>query len=419
MSSPDALSAQPAPGPQKGARSALAFVFLTVLIDSIGFGIIIPVLPELVMELTGEGLSEASRIGGYLLFVYATMQFFFAPIIGNLSDRFGRRPVLLFSLLAFSLDYLLMGLAPTLGWLFVGRMIAGIAGSSYSTANAYIADVTPPEQRGQNFGMIGAAFGIGFIIGPVLGGFLGEFGARAPFFAAAALGFANTMYGFFVMKESLPPAKRRPFEWSRANALGALGQVRKRPMMIGLVLAVFVYSIGHHVYPSTWSYFTMERFSFSERQVGYSLGFVGVIMAFSQGFLIRKVIPRFGLERTAKIGFGFAALAYLGCALAPSPLLLYLALIPSGLGGLTTPALRSLMANQTPDNEQGELQGALASVESIASIAGPLLMTQLFGAFTVSKAMPSYFPGAPYVAATALTLLAALFFLMSLRRVRV
>ncbi len=380
------------------SRRALTFIFITVLIDMIGFGIIIPVMPELIMELTGEGLSRAALYGGWLLFLYALMQFFFAPIIGNLSDRFGRRPVLIFSLIAFGFDYLLMGLAPTIAWLFVGRFVAGIAGATHSTANAYIADVSPPEQRAQNFGLIGAAFGLGFILGPVIGGLLGEYGPRVPFFAASALALCNAAYGLLILPETLPAAERRPFDPRRANPVGALAQMRRYPVIVGLFGAFVLYMIAHDANPATWSYYTMLKFGWTEREVGYSLGFVGLGVALVQGFLIRAALPRIGELRAVYFGFALMSLAFVGFAYATAGWMMYAFIVPFSVGGLATPALRGIMSNRVPANAQGELQGAIASVMSLTAIVAPLFMAQLFGYFT-SDAAPLYFPGAPFLTA--------------------
>src|SRR6266478_3029596 len=279
--------------------NSVVFVFITVLVDAVGFGIILPVLPELIMKLTGEGLSQASIYGGWLWFAYAVMQFFCAPVLGNLSDRFGRRPVILFSLLTFGIDYLIMGFAPTLFWLFMGRSIAGMAGASFTPAYAYLADVSPPHRRAQNFGLIGAAFGAGFILGPAIGGLLGVMGTRAPFFAAAVLALINFLFGLFVLPESLPRDSRRSFNLRRANPLGTLLQIRKYPSVIGLLQVLFLWQLAHQVFPSTWAYYTMLKFNWSEWEVGISLAFVGTIMAFSTAGMTRLLVPRLGEQRAA------------------------------------------------------------------------------------------------------------------------
>lgn len=385
------------------SRRALTFIFVTVLIDMIGFGIVIPVVPELIMELTGEGLGQAAVYGGWLMFVYALTQFVCAPIIGNASDRFGRRPVLLLSLLAFGLDYALMGLAPTIVWLFVGRTIAGAAGGSHVTANAYIADVSEPEERAKNFGLIGAAFGLGFIFGPVIGGLLGEFGPRVPFFAAAGLALTNLVYGFFALPETLDPEDRRPFSLARANPVGTFQQMRRFPLVVGLFGAVVLYQLAHDANPSTWTYYTMLKYEWSERDVGFSLGVVGLMIALVQGSLIRLVIPRLGEKWSVYVGFALMTLGYVGFSLASEGWILLVLIVPWALGNIAMPAMRGIMANQVPDNAQGELQGAMSSLVSLTAIVAPLVMTRLFGFFS-SQAAPVYFPGAPFLAAGLLTL---------------
>lgn len=395
--------------PRTPGKHALLFIFLTVLLDSVGLGIIIPVTPELIMELTGEGLSKAATYGGWMLFLYAAVQFSSAPLIGNLSDRFGRRLVLLLSLFAFGCDYLLMGFAPTLGWLFVGRFIAGIAGATYSPAYAYIADISSPEERAQNFGLIGAAFGFGFILGPVIGGLLGDFGPRIPFFVAAGIAFLNLVYGYFVLPESLPPEQRRPFRLARANPLGTLLELRKYPSLLGALGVMFLCYMAHHVCPATWSYFTIERFEWSERQIGYSLGAIGLAMAFSQGYLTRILIPRIGSRRAAIVGLVAAAVAYVGFAFASAGWMLYAWLTLWAFVGLTAPSIQGILSNQIPADAQGELQGGLASLGSLAAIVAPPVMTQLFGFFT-SEAAPVYLPGAAFLLAAGLLVIALVLF---------
>ena len=387
---------------QQTPKRPLFIIVATVLLNSIGFGIIMPVMPKLVMEVTGQGLAQAALYGGWLMFAYAIMQFFFAPVLGNLGDRFGRRRVLLVSLIAFSLDYLVMGWAPTLGWLFAGRFVAGIAAATNSTANAYIADISPAAERPQNFGLLGAAFGVGFIIGPVLGGMLGEYGTRAPFYAAAALGVLNLGFTFFALPESLPREQRRPFELARANPFGAVAQLTKMPIVLALVVAVFLYNLGHFVMPAIWSYYTIERFGWSPREIGYSLGYVGILSVLVQGYLTRIVIPRVGPSVAAYVGLGFALVAFLGYAFAPSGWMMYVVMLLGALSGFTMPALQAIMTSRMAANTQGELQGAIASANALTAVIGPPLMTQLFGYFS-SSAAPVYFPGAAFLAAAMLT----------------
>ena len=396
-------------------RPIIAFIFVTVLLDSVGFGIILPVMPQLIMVVSGEPLDQAAVYGGWLLFLYAFMQFFFAPVMGNLSDRFGRRPVLLFSLLAFGLNYLLMGLAPSLAWLVAGRIVSGCASSTYAIANAYIADVYPPEQRAKNFALMGAAFGGGFILGPVLGGFLGELGPRVPFFATAALALLNATFGYFVMPETLAPENRRQFDARRANPLGALTHLRAQPLVYGLVVAYFFFLVAHQSLPAIWSYFAIARFDWSESQIGFSLGFVGVMMMFCQAFLIRWVIDSYGPVITAYLGLAGAIISFAGYAFATDPRMVYLFLAIGATQGFLGPAVQGMMSARIAADSQGELQGALGSVASLAAIVSPPLMTQLFGYFT-GPATPYYFPGSAYLAAALLCLVSALLFLPNLRR---
>jgi len=389
-------------------KSAMLFIFISLLIDVIGVGIIIPVIPDLIKSLVGGTMSDASVYGGWLMFAFSVMQFLFSPILGGLSDRYGRRPVLLLSLLGFGLDYILVALAPSITWLFVGRILAGITGASFTTAMAYIADVSEPEKRAQNFGMIGAAFGLGFIIGPVIGGILGDYGTRVPFFAAAVVTLINVLYGYFVLPESLAKENRRPFDWKRANPIGTLKHLGKYPVISGLIVSLVCIYIAAHSVQTTWSYFTKERFSWDNAMVGYSLGVVGVLVAFVQGFLIRFTTPKLGQERSVYIGLLLYASGLLLFAFANQTWMMYTFLIPYCLGGIAGPALQALMSNAVPANEQGELQGALTGIMSITSIVGPPLMTNLFAYFT-AKSAPVYFPGAPFLLGGILMVLSMLF----------
>jgi MFS transporter, DHA1 family, tetracycline resistance protein len=375
---------------------AIFFILVTVLIDVIGIGIIIPIMPSLYQELTGGSISEASQYSAYLVFVYALMQFIFSPIIGGLSDQYGRRPVLLLSLLGFGLDFVFLALAPTVIWLFVGRVIAGVAGASFTTANAYIADVTPPEKRAQSFGMLGAAFGLGFIIGPSLGGVLGELGTRVPFWVSAGLAFLNWLYGYFILPESLLPENRRKFDFKRANPVGSLLALKKYPYVLALVLSLFLVNVSNFATQGTWSFYTIEKFGWSKMEVGLSLGFVGLMVAIVQGGLIRIIIPKLGQEKSLFLGLGINALGLVAFAFAGSSWLMYAIMIPFALGGLAGPAFQGIISNQVKKNEQGELQGGLTSLMSIAAIVGQPLMLGLFRVFTVGT-NPVYFPGAPFL----------------------
>lgn len=385
-------------------QAAIGFIFVTLLIDTVGFGIIIPVLPNLIIELTHGTTSEAARIGGWLLFAFAIVQFLFAPILGGLSDQYGRRPILLGSLFGFGLDYIFLAVAPTIGWLFVGRLIAGALGASFTTAGAYIADISTPEKRGQNFGMIGAAFGLGFIIGPGLGGLLGSFGPRVPFIAAAGLSLLNWLYGYFILPESLKLENRRKFEWKRANPVASLLNLKRYPVVLGLVASLVLIYIAAHAVQSNWSYYTIEKFGWNSAMIGASLAAVGILIAIVQGGLIRIIIPAWGQKTSLYIGLALYSLGFILFAFATEGWMMFAFLIPYCLGGIAGPALQGIISSQVPANEQGELQGALTSLMSVTSIIGPLLMTQLFSAFT-GPAADLYFPGAPMAMGGLLTLL--------------
>lgn len=381
---------------KKQKSAAVGFIFITLIIDITGWGIVIPVVPKLIQELIhNPDLSVASQYGGWLSFAYAGTQFIFASILGGLSDKFGRRPIILFSLLGFSLNFLIQALAPTIFWLFVGRIFSGVTGASITTASAYIADVSTEKDRAKNFGLIGAAFGIGFIVGPVIGGFLGQYGARVPFYAASILCLVNFLYGWFILPESLEKKDRREFNWRRANPVGSLLQLRKHPEILGLILIlVFVYIAGHAV-QTNWTFFTMYKFGWTEKIVGLSLGAVGFMAALVQGYLIRFIQPKLGNERTIIYGLSLYAIGMILFAFASESWMMFAVLIPYGLGGIAGPALQSVISAQVPKNEQGELQGALASLVSFTAIIGPPLMTNTFYYFTHDDA-PFKFAGAPF-----------------------
>ncbi len=391
----------------KNRKAAIGFILVTVLVDVIGVGIIIPVVPALITELTGGSISDASIWGGWLMFAYALMQFVCAPIVGALSDQYGRRPVLLLSLLGFGLDYILAGFAPTLGWLFLARIVAGITGASFTTANAYIADISAPEKRSQNFGMVGAAFGLGFIVGPLIGGVLGEYGSRVPFFASAGLVLLNWLYGYFVLPESLSKENRRPFSWRRANPWGTLMQLKKYPMVIGLLVSLVLVYIAAHATQSTWTYFTIEKFDWSEAEVGYSLAFVGFMIALVQGVAVRPIINKIGQARGVYVGLAFNCLGFILIAMSGTGWMLYLVLIPYAFGGIAGPSLQGLMSNSVPANEQGELQGGLTSLMSLTTVVGPPLMTNIFGYFT-DASREVYIPSAPFYLAAVFSFTAML-----------
>ncbi len=384
-------------------NAALGFIFITILVDVIGLGIIIPVVPKLIEKLTGEGISEASRYGGWLVFCFAIMQFLFSPILGGLSDRFGRRPILLLSLLGLGLDYILHAYAPSITWLFIGRLIAGVMGASFTTATAYIADISTPEKRAQNFGLIGAAFGLGFIIGPVIGGLSSKWGPSVPFLVAAGLTLLNVLYGYFVLPESLLKENRRKFEWKRANPIGSLQHLKKYPVVSGLIVSLILISIAHHAVQSNWAFFTMYKFNWDAEMVGYSLAAVGVLISIVQGFLIRIITPKLGQNKSIYLGFALSALGLVLFGIAWEGWMMFAVLVPYCLGGIAGPALQGLISNQVPNTEQGELQGALTSLISLTSIIGPLIMNNLF-AYATAKDSLFFLPGAPFFLATALVL---------------
>ncbi len=391
---------------KKRTAPALVFIFITLLIDVTGLGIIIPVFPKLIEQLIHGNISEAASYGGWLSFSYALMQFIFSPILGGLSDRFGRRPVLLFSLFGFGLDYILQGFAPNIEWLFIGRMLAGVTGASFTTASAYIADISTPEKRAQNFGLIGAAFGVGFILGPAMGGFLGQYGPRVPFFVAAGLSMLNFIYGLFILPESLTPENRRPFNWRRANPIGSLMNLGRYPVILGLVASLVLIYIAGFAVQGTWTFYTMEKFKWDEKTVGLSLAAIGLSFAIVQGGLSRIIIPKLGQERSVYVGLVFSAIGFALFALANQGWMMFAFMTVYAMGGIAGPSVQGIISNQVPANEQGELQGALTSLTSTTSIFGPLIMTNLFSFFT-SPAAPVYLPGAPFYLGSVLIIISA------------
>lgn len=385
-------------------KAAIGFIFITLLIDVMGWGLIIPVMPDLIAQLKNITINEASPYGAWLLSVYAFTQFVFAPLIGNLSDKFGRRPVLLASLLGFGIDYLFLALAPTYGWLFVGRVIAGITGASFTTASAYIADISTEETRAKNFGMIGAAFGLGFVIGPALGGLLAGWGIRAPFYAAAVLCLLNCLYGYFVLPESLSKENRRKFEWKKANPLGSLQFLKRTPAIGGLAVSFFLIYLAVQAVQGNWNFYTMYRFNWSEKMVGISLAVVGLLVGAVQAGLTRVINPKLGNEKSIYLGLLLYSLGLVLFAFASETWMMFVFLIPYCLGGIGGPSLQSVLAGHVPSNEQGELQGALTSLMSITTIIGPLIMNNLFKYFTTDKA-PVHFPGVSFLLGAILMLL--------------
>ena len=378
------------------------FVIITVAIDMLAFGLIIPVVPTLGQELGNISAERATLYIGGLGTTYAFMNFLFGPMLGALSDRFGRRPVLLASIATLSIDFLIMGFANSIWLLFLGRALSGISGATYSTANAYIADVTEPENRGKAFGMVGAAFGFGFIFGPVMGGILGEFDPRAPFFAAAALALLNFCYGFFVLPESLEEEHRRPFVPSRSNPFGAVKHFSKLPHVSWFLVSAGVFFLAHTVYPSTWPIHGEIRYDWSPKEIGLSLGLVGLGAAVVQAGLIGIALKRFGAVRTALYGIIINALALFAYAFAGLGWVVFLIIPLGALGGVASPTLNSLMSTVTPKNAQGELQGASASLNSFAMIFGPMIMAGALFYFT-EPGTPLHFPGAAFLLAGILT----------------
>ncbi len=377
------------------ARRGLALVFVILFLDVIGIAIIMPVLPSFLQQLTGGTLSDAARDGGWLLLVYALMQFVFAPVMGNLSDRFGRRPLLLASVFTFAIDNLICALAGSYAVLFVGRLLAGISGSSYSTCSAFISDISTDENRAKNFGLIGVAFGAGLILGPLIGGLLGTFGPRIPFYGAAALALANFTVAWFFLPETLKPENRRAFDWRRAHAFGALKNLSKYHGISAIGAVLFLHWFGHEVYPSAWSFVVAARYGWNEAEIGASLAAFGIGSVFVSALILPRMAPRLGEWRMAVIGLFFAGAALAGHAMATQGWMIYAIILATVLESISDPSLRSLASVRVPASEQGELQGGLSSLYSLTTIIGPLLFTQLFGYFTGPSA-PFQFPAAPF-----------------------
>jgi len=394
----------PAPPPSSGP-GATAFLFILVMVafDMVAFGIIAPVLPDLIRQFEGGDFGRASDLTGYLLFVWNAMQFLFSPILGAWSDRFGRRPVILLSCFGLGIDYIVMALAPTLRWLFIGRIISGITASNISTAFAYITDVTPPEKRAKPFGYISAAFGLGFIIGPAVGGYLGNFNIRAPFWAAAVLSLVNSLYGFFVLPESLPAERRAKSAWHMANPLGSLTLLRSHAQLAGLSIVVTLYYLAHNSLPSVWALYTMKRYNWSRGDVGLSLSVVGVCASVISGVLVGPFVKRFGERRSVLFGLLCGTLGFVGFALAASGWMLYAVIPFIALWGIAAPAIQSLMSRRVDPSSQGKLQGAINSLRAITGMAGPVLFTQVF-ALAISPRARIHLPGAPYYLAAVLLL---------------
>lgn len=385
-------------------RAAFLFIFVTVALDMLAVGIMAPILPKLILQFEGGNMTDAARLTGIFGVVWAAMQFLFSPVLGALSDRFGRRPVILASNFGLGLDYFLMALAPTIGWLFVGRVISGITAASFSTASAYIADVSTPEQRPRRFGMLGAAFGLGFIVGPAIGGFLGSVDLRFPFWAAGILSLLNALYGLFVLPESLPKERRRAFSLSRASSLGSLRLLGSHKELAGLAVAMVLYFLAHEALPSMFVLYTTHRYGFDERQVAWALSGVGLASAIVSGGLVGPIVKRIGERRALLLSLSAGLVGYLVYALAPTGWVFLCGIPLLGLWGLTGPSVQSLLSQRVSGGEQGQLQGTIAALRSLTGIFGPLLFTQVF-AFAIEPARSVQVPGAPYFLGAVLLLL--------------
>lgn len=393
--------------PTPHRKASVAFILITLLLDTLGLGLVIPVLPGVVSHMLEGDAAATSRYYGVFIAVYAAMQLVFAPVLGGLSDRFGRRVVILTSLFGAALDYLLLALAPSLGWLFVGRVLAGITGASFAAANAYIADVTPPERRAQSFGLMGATFGLGFILGPALGGVLGDVHLRLPFLVAAGLNFLNFLYGALVLPESLPRERRRPFSLRRANPLASLGNLGRRPFVLGLAGTLVCSHMAHQMLQSVWALSTEQRFGWRAFDIGLSLTVVGVSTMIVQGGLVRAIVPRLGERRGLLLGLGISILGYVAYGLAHEGWLMYAIIVPAALAGIAGPSAQALISREVDQSEQGEVQGALASLMSVTAIVAPLIGTGLLARFAPPTATPRI-PGAPFFASAGLNVLGVL-----------
>lgn len=399
----------------RSIKAGMPFILITVLLDMLGIGLIIPVLAPLVTSMTGGSIAEGSAMYGWFISAYALMQFVFAPVLGNLSDAIGRRPVILISLLGAGLDYLLLAFAPTLWWLFVGRVISGITGANITAAYAYIADVSPPEDRAKNFGLIGACFGAGFILGPAAGGMLAHYGLRAPFLAAAGLTLLNWVYGFLVLPESHPRERRRAFDWRRANPLASLRVLGRFPIVLGLTATLALMSLAHQAFPSTWVLYTEYRFGWTPRENGYSLALVGLTSIIVQGGLTGRIIGKWGERRAIVFGLCVFSTTCALYGLATQGWMVYCIILAGSIGAVATPAIQSLISRQVPLNEQGSMQGALTSLQSLTGIVGPIVVTHLFGYF-ISDRAPVHLPGAAFFFGSILVAIGISIAIPSLRR---
>ncbi len=399
----------------KAKKTALLFIFVTILVDVIGIGIILPIIPDLIMELTGEGTAQAVIYGMWLTTAFAGMQFLFSPVLGEISDKYGRRPILLIALLGLSIDYLIHAWAPTITWLFLGRFLAGITGASFTVASAYIADISTPDEKAKNFGLIGAAFGLGFIIGPGIGGFFGEIDIRLPFYIAAGLTFANFIFGYFFVPESLIPENRRPINILKMIPGVSLVSLRNYKGVLLLIFAFFLANLAGQALPSTWSYYGIERYDWSPQEIGISLMVVGLLVAIAQGFLVGIVVQNIGKKRTIIVGFLLWTIGMFLFSQASEPWMLYAFLIPYAFGGVAGPTVQGVISNQVSEKEQGNLQGAITGLVSVTAILGQLVFSSVFYYFIRPDAN-IYFPGAPYVLAAIFLFIALLFAVLAMKR---
>jgi DHA1 family tetracycline resistance protein-like MFS transporter len=384
-------------------RLPVLFILITIVIDSMGIGLIMPVMPDLIRELNGGSLGNAAIWGGILTTAFAVMQFLFGPTVGNLSDWYGRRPILLVTLVVMAADYLVMAVAGTIWLLFIGRIVAGITAATHSAASAYMADISKPEEKAANFGLIGAAFGVGFVLGPMIGGFLGTFGTRAPFYAAAALAILNAGFGYFILPETVTDRIRRRFEWRRANPLGAFKHVGSLPGFAPLLVMLFLAGIAFFVYPAVWAFFGQERFGWGPGLIGLSLGAYGIGTIFAQGVLIRPILKRFGEYRTVLIGLTIDIIAFASFAFVSNGYMAIALAVFASMGSIMGPALQAILSRAADDNQQGELQGTMAAINALATIVAPLIMTSIFAYFTAADAW-LYLPGAPFLLSALLAL---------------
>ena len=394
----------------------MVFIMITIFLDILGVGIIVPILPELIKQFVGGSTAQAARYFGVIAAVYALMQFLFAPVWGALSDKFGRRPIILLSDLGLTLDYLIQGFAPTIGWLFLGRILAGVMGASFTAANAYIADVSTPENRAQNFGLVGVAFGLGFIIGPLLGGVLGAISLRLPFFVSAGLVVLNLLYGYFVLPESLAPENRSGFSWRKANPISSIAGLRDYPLVLGLAVAFIFASLAQRGLENVWVLYTGYSFGWDERANGYALGLVGVMAVIVQGFLIGPVIKRLGERRAILMGLGFSVFSFAAYGLATQGWMMLVIIVLGSLSGVAAPAIQGLVAGVVNPSEQGKVQGALTSLTSLTSIVAPLLFTSLLFGYFTSSAAPVILPGAPFFLGSLLFVIALIVLLRLFKR---